>query len=74
MVYGLLAGLLVNLALWWLNAPLQQLAQSYGSVFTLAGLSFGNFLQIAMLGALLGALGAWLAVAQQLHTIKPGEN
>ena len=71
---GLLAGLLVNLALWWLNAPLQQLAQSYGSVFTLAGLSFGNFLQIAMLGALLGALGAWLAVAQQLHTIKPGEN
>lgn len=71
---GLLAGILVNIGLWWLNAPLQQLAQSYGSVFGLVGLSLRNFLSLALLGALLGALGAWLAVAQQLHTIKPGEN
>ena len=73
--YGLLGGVLatfiVVVAYWAISGSVYRLAQLYQSDFQLAGLGFSGFLALAALGALLGWLGAWLAVARQLSKIEP---
>tara|TARA_B100001540_G_scaffold178724_1_gene157597 strand:+ start:954 stop:1934 length:981 start_codon:yes stop_codon:yes gene_type:complete len=69
---GLVAGLLVWGALWYLGEPVARLAALYGSSFELAGPGVMGVLNLVILGGLLGLAGAWLAVARHLSAIEPG--
>lgn len=68
---GALAAVIVVVAYWAISGSVARLAQLYQSDFDLAGLGFGGVLLLLGLGALLGWLGAWLAVARQLSKIEP---
>ena len=68
---GVLAGLLVSLALWFLQQPVADLAKLYGSDFRLRGLGIMGGLNLVVLGGLLGLAGAWLAVTRHLVHIQP---
>ncbi len=68
---GLLALLLLSLLLWLLTAPVSSLAVSYQSDFKLQGLGAGGAVVLVGLGALIGWLGAWLAVGRHLGDIEP---
>mgnify|MGYP000692172277 CR=1 FL=1 len=73
--YGLLGGLigwatlLSSLSL--LNGPINELAELYGSQFTLQWLSASLLLSLPSIGLLLGVSGAWLAVSRHLNDIEP---
>lgn len=73
--YGLLSGvlawLLVGIALLALRGPVERLAQSYQTEFSLA--FFGLFETLVLWGgsALLGMLGAWVVVGHQLQRLRP---
>lgn len=64
---GLLAWLLVNMSLLFLNGPVQELAGLYGSGFNLNGLGLDAGTTLVLGGAVLGWAGARLAVGQQLR-------
>ena len=64
---GLLAWVLVDGSLMLLNGPAQELAGLYGSGFALSGLGVGSGVALALGGAMLGWVGARLAVGQQLR-------
>lgn len=73
--YGLLGGLvaclLVIIALLLLQAPVSRVAALYETDFPLIGLSLPALLAMLAGGTLLGYLGSWLAVTWHLRTIKP---
>ena len=54
-----------------LNQPIQQLASSYGSSFSLVGLEWWHLVTLLAIGALLGWLAAQLSVIRHLATILP---
>ncbi len=68
---GLVAGLLVSAALWFLELPVSELAALYQSNFELTGLGLMGVLNLLALGGLLGWAGAWLAVGRHLSEIEP---
>lgn len=68
---GVLAMLLLAVLLLLLTSPVAALANSYQSDFTLRGLGFSGGLLLAVSGALVGWLGAWLAVGRHLGDIEP---
>jgi cell division transport system permease protein len=74
--YGLLGGVmamvLVNLGLEYLEQPLARLMASYGQTSPLVGLGLGQTLALLLAGALLGLLGAFLAVQRHLRLLQPG--
>lgn len=63
---GVISLVIVHFALLFLIAPVNDLAQEYGSNFTLHGIDFTMTLQILVLSSVLGTVGAWLAVSQYL--------
>lgn len=63
---GVISLVIVHFALLFLIAPVNDLAQEYGSNFTLHGINFTMTLQILVLSSVLGTVGAWLAVSQYL--------
>lgn len=67
---GVIACVLVDMALWWLETPAQSLAQSYKHDLLLQGLSFFTGFSIIASSALLGVIGAWMAVHRQLSIIE----
>jgi cell division transport system permease protein len=67
-ISGIIAWIIVAILMNWIAEPVSQLAKSYGSYFTLTGLSFGAGLLIIMTAALLGLAGAWLASIRYLRT------
>jgi cell division transport system permease protein len=73
--YGLsgagLAAVLVELAFLLLAGPVRQLAGLYQSGFSLYALSIGGAFGLLLIGALLGLLGALLAVGRHLAAIEP---
>lgn len=73
--YGLsgagLAAVLVELAFLQLAGPVRQLAGLYESGFSLYALSIGGAFSLLLIGALLGLLGALLAVGRHLAAIEP---
>src|SRR5690606_27096600 len=75
LLYGLggalFAALLLAIAVAVLERPVTQLAQLYGSRYSLAGLSPRDLGWLALAGAGLGWLGAWLAAARHLRSIEP---
>lgn len=68
---GLLALLLLTLGRGWLSAPIDALAQSYGSHYILPRLGIEGSALLLICSTLLGWLGAWLAVGRHLADIKP---
>ncbi|MDY6991232.1 MAG: permease-like cell division protein FtsX [Pseudomonadota bacterium] len=68
---SLIAWLLVNLALWLLQAPVEQLKILYYSQFELMTLTFWASLILFTSGSLLGLIGAGLAVERHLKEIQP---
>lgn len=75
LIFGLSGGLVSVLLLWgsvnWLNSSIEVLASLYESRFVLHGLSIWSLLGILGGGALLGLLGAWVAVRRHLRGIEP---
>ncbi|HET7174383.1 MAG TPA: permease-like cell division protein FtsX [Gammaproteobacteria bacterium] len=68
---GLMACILVALAVALVESPVSHLAGLYGSTFSLQGLGFSGALGLLGGGALLGWAGSWLAVARHLRAIEP---
>jgi len=68
---SLIAWILINITLFMLNGPIQDLARSYQSSFNLSGFSFESTLLLLILGMGLGWFGAWLAVHKHLDDIEP---
>ncbi len=68
---ALLAILLVELAFLQLATPVGQLAGLYQSGFSLQTLALTDNLLLILSGALLGLLGAWLAVGRHMAAIEP---
>lgn len=68
---GLLAWLLVNIVIYWLSGAVSELVAAYDGDFGLSGLSFLTTLALWLFSALLGLLGAWLAVGRHLNKIEP---
>ncbi|MEE4174610.1 MAG: permease-like cell division protein FtsX [Xanthomonadales bacterium] len=72
--YGLLGGImamiLVNLGLEYLEGPVGRFLASYGQETTLVGLGLVQTLALLLAGALLGLLGAWVAVQRYLRELR----
>lgn len=68
---AVLAVILVELAFLQLYRPVRELAGLYQSGFRLQTLSFGDTATLIAVGALLGLLGAVLAVGRHLAAIEP---
>lgn len=69
--YGLFGGIIslvfVHLALLFLVSPVNDLAQLYGSNFSISGLGIKITLYILLFSSLLGLVGAWIAVGSHLR-------
>lgn len=72
--YGLmgavLALLFLQLALFYLQAPLQTLLDAYGNAFDIRGAGAAGSLLVLFGGALLGLLGSWVAVRRHLRQFR----
>ncbi|MDX1804111.1 MAG: permease-like cell division protein FtsX [Alcanivorax sp.] len=68
---GLLAVILVQIALWWLGGPINELLSLYNSTDTLATLGAGSLITLPLFSGMLGLLGAWLAVGRHLSEVEP---
>ena len=68
---GLIAWLLIGMALIWISTPVTSLSALYQSSFSVEGLGFSGGLVLLFAGGGLGLIGAWLAVARHLTQIQP---
>ncbi len=68
---GIVASLILVVCLHLLGEPVAQLASLYHSDFMLPSLGIGRIGALLLAGALLGWLGAWLAVGRHLSAIEP---
>jgi cell division transport system permease protein len=68
---GLLALLLVAVAVGLLAGPVKRLALLYGSPFHLHGLGFGPAVVVLGMAVALGWLGSWLAATRHIKGIEP---
>jgi len=68
---GLIAGILLSVAVALIAEPAQRLATLYGSGFQPVGAGLAGTLSLITTGGLLGVGGAWLAVARHLVAIEP---
>lgn len=73
--YGLIGGLvalvLVGVALIVMQTPVDRLSSSYGSDFALTGPDASAVAAVLVGGCTLGLLGAWIAVLRQLRAVEP---
>jgi cell division transport system permease protein len=68
---GIVAVLLVIAGYYAIIGPVAELAALYHSDFALRGLDFATAISLVFVGIMLGMLGAWLAVGQHLHDMRP---
>ncbi len=68
---GIIAWLIISIALSWLSHSVSELAGLYQSQFQLLGLGLADTVTLWCGGALLGLFGAWLAVTRHLGAIEP---
>ena len=73
--YGLMGGIialiLVYLALFLMSSPVERLAGLYQTPFSLHKMDFGTIITIVALSIGLGLAGSWLAVGRHLREIEP---
>jgi cell division transport system permease protein len=67
---GLLAVVLLYMALTFLAGPLGLLLETYGTAFTLRGPGSANIFWLLLGGGLLGWLGAWISVQRYLRLLR----
>lgn len=68
---GLLAWIVVAVAVALLSAPVQKIAGLYGSQFSLNGLGFAGGMSVLAAGVALGWLGSYVAATRHLRAIEP---
>ncbi|VAX01566.1 Cell-division-associated, ABC-transporter-like signaling protein FtsX [hydrothermal vent metagenome] len=68
---GIIAFVLVNIAVFALSSPITNLTNLYQSSFSLQGLGFIEGLSLCFFSILLGLAGSWLAVGRHLREIEP---
>lgn len=68
---GLVAVLLVQIALAWIDAPIAELVNLYESQYQVAGMHAEAIVTLPLFAGLLGLAGAWLAVGRHLKEIEP---
>ncbi len=68
---GVIAFVLVNIAVFSLSSPVENLTNLYQSDFSLQGLGFTDGLSLCGFSILLGLAGSWLAVGRHLREIEP---
>ncbi len=68
---GLIAWLTLIIAMSSISGPINQLILQYESSFSLNWFTARMFLILPTLAALLGVLGAWLAVSRHIYLIEP---
>lgn len=68
---GIVAVLLVAAGYYCIIGPVAELAALYHSDFVLHGLDLLTATSLVFVGIALGMLGAWLAVGQHLHDMRP---
>lgn len=77
MIYGLMgsiiAWLLVDMTMWFINPPIQRLAALYGTDFSFQGLSLSSTIFLIAMGILLGYFGSLLIVNKYIRDIEPKE-
>src|SRR5690625_998316 len=69
---GIIAWILVEIALALLDRPVERLAHLYASTGGLDGPGAGGFFAMLVIGGALGWLGALLAVGRYLRAVEPG--
>jgi cell division transport system permease protein len=68
---GVLALLLVAMAVQLLSGPLARLAALYGSQYHFRGLGVASTTALLALAVLLGWAGSWLAASRHIRAIEP---
>jgi len=68
---GILAWLIINLLVWYLDGALVELLGLYDSELTIQSLSFTELIKLVLLASFLGWLGSYLSVRQHLRSIEP---
>jgi cell division transport system permease protein len=68
---GLLAYLIVEAMLWWLQGAIASVTSLYDSSFSLMALSLGEFSSLMLLAMLLGLSGSYLSVRRHISAIEP---
>ncbi len=68
---GLTAVILVQVALWWLGGPIDELLMLYSSEQSLTSMAASSLIILPLFSGVLGLLGAWLAVGRHLGDIEP---
>jgi len=71
LIGGLIALVLVGVALLIMQPAVDRLSSSYGSAFTLSGPEASAVAAVLVGGCTLGFLGAWIAVLRQLRSVEP---
>lgn len=75
MLYGLagsiIAWFLVDIAIFWLTPPINQLITLYNTEFHFQGMGLESTLFLLATGIVLGYIGSWLAVGKLITTIEP---
>ncbi|MEW8078617.1 MAG: permease-like cell division protein FtsX [Candidatus Thiodiazotropha endolucinida] len=69
---GVIAWLLIAIAITLLSGPIANLAKLYESSFNLASFDIATIASLLLGSSLLGLAGAWLAVGRHLSAIEPG--
>ncbi len=68
---GILAWIIINLLVWYLEGAIADLLGLYDSSLEMASLSFTELLQLVFLASFLGWFGSYLSVRQHLRAIEP---
>ncbi|MFS1436584.1 permease-like cell division protein FtsX [Shewanella sp. 10N.286.48.A6] len=68
---GVLAWVIINLLVWYLDSALAELLGLYGSQLQIQALSFSELIKLVLLASFLGWLGSYLSVRQHLRAIEP---
>ncbi|NKF49145.1 cell division protein FtsX [Shewanella sp. WXL01] len=68
---GVLAWLIINVLVLYLDGALAELLGLYGSSLSIQSLSFAELIKLVLLASFLGWLGSYLSVRQHLRKIEP---
>ena len=68
---GLLAVIVVETLLWWVESPIANMSALYESSFQVQSMSLSLFSQVLLFSSLLGVMAAWLEVSMHLRRALP---